>query len=174
MSRMDAATTWKFLHIVAMFLAVSIFVGQGMLSGAVARSGDVGALRRVLSAEDRFAPVGGAMYLLGIVFGFITAITADFDLTQTWLVISYIIAAFILVNGVTYHRTQAEKLKAAVEAGDGDRARALASAPQRVADERDRRHRLARGHLPDGREAVQLTASSRDDRLEPPEARVFS
>lgn len=129
MGRMDAATIWKFLHIVAMFLAVSIFVGQGMLSGAVARSGDVGALRRVLSAEDRFAPVGGAMYLLGIVFGFITAITADFDLTQTWLVISYIIAAFILVNGVTYHRTHAEKLKAAAEAGDGDRARALASAP---------------------------------------------
>jgi uncharacterized membrane protein len=128
MGRMDAATIWKFLHIAAMFLAVSIFVGQGMLSGAVARSGDVVALRRVLLAEDRFAPIGGAMYLLGIVFGFVTAITADFDLTQTWLVISYVLAAFILVNGVTYHRTQAEKLKAAAEAGDGDRARGLASA----------------------------------------------
>jgi hypothetical protein len=33
MSRMDAATVSKFLHIAAMFLAVSIFVGQGMLSG---------------------------------------------------------------------------------------------------------------------------------------------
>jgi uncharacterized membrane protein len=69
------------------------------------------------------------MYALGIVFGFITAITADFDLTQTWLVISYVVAAFILVNGVTYHRTQAEKLKAAVEAGDGKRARSIAIAP---------------------------------------------
>ena len=126
---MDAATVWKFLHIAAMFLAVSIFVGQGMLSGAVARSGDVVALRRVLSAEDRFAPVGGAMYVLGIVFGFVTAITADFDLTQTWLLIAYALAAFILVNGLTYHRVQAEKLKAAADAGDGDRARALASAP---------------------------------------------
>ena len=128
MDNMDAATVWKFLHIAAMFLAVSIFVGQGMLSGAVARSGDVVALRRVLSAEDRFAPVGGAMYLLGIVFGFITAITGDFDLTQTWLVIGYVLAAFILVNGLTYHRSQAEKLKATAEAGDGERARALASA----------------------------------------------
>ena len=125
---MDAVTVWKFLHIAAMFLAVSIFVGQGMLSGAVARSGDVVALRRVLSAEDRFAPVGGAMYVLGIVFGFVTAITGDFDLTQTWLVIAYVLAAFILVNGLTYHRAHAEKLKAAAEAGDGDRARALASA----------------------------------------------
>jgi hypothetical protein len=85
---MDAATVWRFLHIAAMFLAVSIFVGQEMLSGAVARSGDVVAMRRVLSAEDRFAPIGGAIFLLGIAFGFVTAITADFDLTQTWLLIS--------------------------------------------------------------------------------------
>jgi uncharacterized membrane protein len=100
-----------------------------MLSGAVARSGDAAALQRVLSAEDRFAPVGGAAFALGVVFGFAAAITGDFDLTQTWLLIGYALAAFILVNGVTYHRTHAEKLKAAVEAGDGDRARALASAP---------------------------------------------
>jgi uncharacterized membrane protein len=129
MNRMDAATVWKFLHIAAMFLAVSIFVGQGMLSGAVARSGDVAATRRVLSTEDRFAPVGGAMFLLGIVFGFVTAITADFDLTQTWLLIGYALAAFILVNGVTYHRAHAQKLKAATDAGDMDRVRAAAGAP---------------------------------------------
>ena len=126
---MDAATVWKFLHIAAMFLAVSIFVGQGMLIGAVARSGDVAALGRMVAAEERFTPVGGGAFVLGVVFGFITAITGDLDLTQTWLVISYVLALFILVNGITYHRVQAEKLKAAVEAGDGDRARALATAP---------------------------------------------
>src|SRR5688572_33508903 len=113
---MDAATVWKFLHIASMFVAVSIFVGQGMLSGAVARSGDVPALRGVLATEDRFAPIGGAMFILGIVFGFLTAITGDFDLTQTWLLIGYALALFILVNGVTYHRSQAEKLKAAAAA----------------------------------------------------------
>jgi uncharacterized membrane protein len=131
---MDAATIWKFLHIVAMFLAVSIFVGQGMLSGAVARSGDVIAVRRALAAEDRFAPIGGAAYVLGIVFGFLTAITADFDLTQTWLLIAYALALFILVNGLTYHRRQAEKLKAAAEASPADdqpsdELRAIAGAP---------------------------------------------
>jgi uncharacterized membrane protein len=129
----DAATIWKFLHIVAMFLAVSIFVGQGMLSGAVARSGDVIAVRRALAAEDRFAPIGGAAYVLGIVFGFLTAITADFDLTQTWLLIAYALALFILVNGLTYHRRQAEKLKAAAETSPDDQPsgelRAIAGAP---------------------------------------------
>jgi hypothetical protein len=96
---MDVTTIWKFLHISCMFLAVSIFVGQGMLSGAVARSGDVLALRRVLSVEDRFAPIGGGMFALGVVFGFLTAITGDFDLTQTWLLIGYALSLFILVNG---------------------------------------------------------------------------
>jgi uncharacterized membrane protein len=130
---MEATTIWKFLHIAFMFVAVSIFVGQGMLSGAVARSGDVRALRRVLAAEDRFAPIGGAMYLLGIVFGFLTAITGDFDLTQTWLLIAYAFTVFILVNGLTYHRSQAERLKAAATASPDDQPsdelRAIAGAP---------------------------------------------
>ena len=133
---MDVSTIWKFLHIAAMFLAVSIFVGQGMLVGAVARSGDVRAVRRVLAAEDRFASIGGAMFLLGIVFGFVAAITSDFDLTDTWLVIGYVLALFILVNGLTYHRVQAEKLKTASAAGaedaPSDELRALASAPSGV------------------------------------------
>jgi uncharacterized membrane protein len=131
---MDAATIWKFLHIATMFVAVSIFVGQGMLSGAVARSGDVPALRRVLASEDRFAPIGGAMFILGIVFGFLTAITGDFDLTQTWLLIAYALTLFILVNGLTYHRAQAEKLKAAAAASSDvqpfDELRAIAGAPR--------------------------------------------
>src|ERR687892_136114 len=130
---MDASTIWKFLHIAFMFVAVSIFVGQGMLSGAVARSGDVPALRRVLGAEDRFAPIGGAMFILGVVFGFLTAITGDFDLTQTWLLIAYALTLFILVNGLTYHRSQAEKLKAAAAASPNDQPsdelRAIAGAP---------------------------------------------
>jgi uncharacterized membrane protein len=125
-----ATTIWKFLHIACMFAAVSIFVGQGMLSGAVARSGDAPALRRVLAAEDRFAPMGGAMFMLGIVFGFLTAITGDFDLTQTWLLIGYALALFILVNGVTYHRRLAERLKAASADGrPSEELRTIAGAP---------------------------------------------
>ncbi len=56
-----ALTAWTFLHVASMFVAVSIFIGQGLLSGAVGRSGDVRALRRVLAMEDRFAPVGGGI-----------------------------------------------------------------------------------------------------------------
>jgi hypothetical protein len=126
-------TFWKFLHIASMFVAVSIFVGQGMLSGVVARSGDVRALRRVLAIEGRFAPVGGGIFLLGIVFGFITAITGDLDLTATWLVIGYVLSAIILLTAFAYHLPQATKLEAAVKASPDDQAsnelRALVEAP---------------------------------------------
>ena len=114
-------TVWKFLHIASMFTAVSIFVGQGMLSGAVARSGDVPALRRVLAAEERFAPIGGAFFLLGLVFGFVTAIVGEFDLTQTWLLIAYALAIFILLMGFLYHGPQTQRLKVAAEASPDDR-----------------------------------------------------
>ena len=96
-------TFWKFLHIAAIFGAVSIFVGQGVLSAAIAIAGDVRAIRRTLAVESRFAPVGGALFILGIVFGFISAQIADFDLTQTWLLIAYGLTARILALGIGYH-----------------------------------------------------------------------
>jgi uncharacterized membrane protein len=73
------------------------------------------------------------MFLLGVVFGFLTSITSDFALTQTWLLIGYALSLFILINGVTYHRSQAEKLKAAAAASSDDQPsdelRAIAGAP---------------------------------------------
>jgi hypothetical protein len=161
---MDASTVWKFLHIASMFVAVSIFVGQGMLSGAVARSGDVGAVRRILAAEDRFAPIGGGLFLLGIVFGFITAITSDFDLTETWLLIGYALSLFILVNGLTYHRSQAREAQG--RGGGRLGGSAIRRAPgagrraERGRDERDRRPRVARDHPRDGGEAVRVTPAA--------------
>ena len=113
---MDPALLWKFGHIAAMFAAVSIFVGQGALEGAVARSGDVPALRRVLAAEDRFAPIGGGLYLLGIALGLIAALTGGFGLLQPWLVIGYVLAAVILINAFAYHIPTANRLKELAEA----------------------------------------------------------
>ena len=65
-----------------MFVAVSIFVGQGMPREPSLALGGSPALRRVLTSEDRFAPIGGVTFLFGIVFGFLTAITGDFALSR--------------------------------------------------------------------------------------------
>jgi hypothetical protein len=130
---MDAALLWKFGHIAAMFAAVSIFVGQGLLEGAVARSGDVRALRRVLAAEDRFAPVGGGIFLLGIALGIVAALVGGFNLTAPWLLIAYVLAAIILINAFAYHIPTANRLKALAEASPADEAspelRAAIAAP---------------------------------------------
>lgn len=126
-------TFWKFLHIAAMFGAVSIFVGQGVLTTAIANTGDVGAIRRTLAAGARFAPAGGVLFILGIVFGFITAQTADLDLTQTWLLIAYGLAVLILVLGIGYHGPRDRKLRAIVEVssedGPSDALRGFAAEP---------------------------------------------
>jgi hypothetical protein len=41
-----------------------------------------------------FSPIDGGLFLLGIVFGFVTPIVGRFDLTQAWLVIGYVLALF--------------------------------------------------------------------------------
>ena len=117
---MDAEAFWKFGHIAAMFAAVSIFVGQGLLERAVARSGDVRALRRVLAAEDRFAPLGGGLFLLGIALGVITALTGGFDLLQPWLIAGYVLSAVVLITAFTYHIPTANRLKELTAASPDD------------------------------------------------------
>jgi hypothetical protein len=112
---------WKFAHIAAMFVTVSIFVGQGMLEGVVARSGDVRALRTVLAAEERFTPIGGGIFLLGIVFGVVAALTGGFDLTQPWLILGYVLTAVILVLAFAYHAPTSNRLKALAAASTDDR-----------------------------------------------------
>ena len=91
-----------------------------MLEGAIARSGDVRALRRVLAAEDRFAPVGGGIVLLGIALGLVAAIVVGFNLTEPWLVIGYFLAAIILINAFWYHIPTSNKLKALTEASSDE------------------------------------------------------
>lgn len=106
---------WKFLHIAAMFAAVSVFVGQGLLSAAIVNTQDVRAIRRVVAAEARFAPVGGALFLLGLAFGFVTAVTGGFDLTAPWLLVAYGLIVIILVTGIAFHGPHGNKLRALAE-----------------------------------------------------------
>lgn len=113
-------TIWKFLHIASMFGAVSIFVGQGLLSARVASMGEVRAIRRIVAAEERFGPLGGGLFVLGIVFGIVTALTGQMDLTAPWLLISYVLVLVILVTGIGFHGPRARKLQALADASPDD------------------------------------------------------
>jgi uncharacterized membrane protein len=124
---------WKFLHIAAMFGAVSIFIGQGLLSAGIARTGDVRAIRRALAAEARFQPTGAALFVLGIIFGVVTALTGEFDLTAPWLLIAYGLVLVTLVTGIAYHGPRGKKLQTLAEASSENELsaplRALIDAP---------------------------------------------
>jgi hypothetical protein len=127
-------TLWKFLHIAAMFGAVSIFVGQGVLTASIARTQDIRAIRRAVAAESRFNPAGGALFLLGLVFGFVTALTGGIDLTAPWLLIAYGLVGIIFVTGITYHAPLGRKLHALADASTetepSEELRALILAPR--------------------------------------------
>lgn len=59
---------------------------------------------------------------MGLVFGFVTAIVAEFDLTQTWLLIAYGLVVYILLTAFLYHAPQARRLQVAADASPEDRA----------------------------------------------------
>ena len=111
---------WKFLHVAAMFLAVAVFVGQGMLSARIVGTGDVHTIRRLITVEARFQPIGGGLLLLGLIFGFITATSAGFALTAPWLLISYGLVLIILVIGATFHGPHDRSLKKLAEESPED------------------------------------------------------
>ena len=77
-----------------------------------ARSGTFEAWPWCTRAWDRSAFV---MYMVGGIFGGLTAIAFGFDLLAPWLVIAYVLFAVAVLVGVTENRTWPLRLAEAVE-----------------------------------------------------------
>jgi hypothetical protein len=121
-----------------MFGAISIVIGGGLMrnailrravglglilkgGGAVEEGGDLQAIRRVLAADWGLGYlVATPIFIAGIAFGFITAITGPFDLTAPWLVIAYVLLAGIFVNGLVFYDPYVKKIKVEAENSDGE------------------------------------------------------
>lgn len=108
--------TLKFLHVLAMFIATTIFVGNGYLLAVIGRSRDVAAVRESLKASLKLDPIGGASITIGVILGFITALNGNLDLTQTWLILGYVLAAAIFAMGLGYWTPKSKRLLEAAEA----------------------------------------------------------
>lgn len=119
---MSWLTFWKFLHIAFMFGAVGMFVGGGILDNRVQQSRDVRAIRTVIAAESRLAPVAGVLMVLGIIFGFVTAVAGGFDLLAPWLLITYGLVLVVILIGALYHGPHDKRLEEAVAASSDDQA----------------------------------------------------
>jgi hypothetical protein len=115
----------KFLHIVSMFAAVTLIVGSIVFLDIVGRNRDVGAYRRLDAVVQRTDIVALVLFLAGLVFGFLTAVTGGFDVGASWLVLAYILVAAIFVEGFLVTVPWYSRIRDA--ANDPDETRAAAN-----------------------------------------------
>jgi hypothetical protein len=91
---------FKFLHIASMFAAVTLIFGSIVFLDLLARRADAAAYLRLDALVKGTDIVAIALFLMGLVFGFATALTGAFDLTASWLILAYVLVAGIFVEGI--------------------------------------------------------------------------
>lgn len=88
----------KYLHVLTVVAAVAAAVIPELVLHAVARTGDVAAIRGFVTVTK---PIGRAipiLFVLAAAFGFAAALSGSFDLLRPWLVASY--AVFVIAMAV--------------------------------------------------------------------------
>jgi hypothetical protein len=104
-----------FLHITFFFTAVTISYGPLLLLRLAYRTGEVGNIRGLALVHSRLGPLTFVLYMLGGIFGGLTAMAFGFDLLAPWLVIAYVAFAIAVLLGVTENRTWPLRLAEAVK-----------------------------------------------------------
>lgn len=115
---MRVMSIWKFLHIAFMFGAVTLIVSMTIVIRLAARSQNSAALMLIPAWYRLGDRVGGAMFLVGIGFGFVTAVTSGFSLTAPWLVATYVLIGLNVLNGWLVWDPKAKRLSRTIEAGE--------------------------------------------------------
>ena len=91
---------FKFLHIASMFAAVTLIFGSIVFLDLLARRADAVAYLRLDALAKRTDMVAIGLFLMGLLFGFATALSGGFDLTASWLIVAYVLVAGIFVEGI--------------------------------------------------------------------------
>lgn len=120
---------FKALHILSMFAAVTLLVGEHLFYAAAVWRRDVRALAAIrrLSVRPFYLAEGApvvavGLLLAGVVFGLLTALTGGLDLLAGWLIAAYVLMAAILVlGGSPWVRRLARLGDEAIEAEAGGR-----------------------------------------------------
>jgi len=92
---------FKALHILSMFSVVMMEIGAEFLYAFAIARRDVRALATVhrILEQVRLGPISIAVFISGVVFGLLTALTGGFDFLAGWLIAAYVLVAVILVGG---------------------------------------------------------------------------
>ncbi len=109
---------WKTLHVLSMVTMVTAFIGAEIFYAAAIWRRDVRALAWVQRTveEWRVGIIALGVFVLGIVFGLLTAATGGFDFTAGWLIVAYVLVAAFFVNAAILGRLIVEAGKAAMGA----------------------------------------------------------
>jgi len=92
---------FKALHILSMFSVVTMEIGAEFLYAFAISRRDVRALATVhrILEQARLGPISIAIFISGVVFGLLTALTGEFDFLAGWLIAAYVLVAVIFVGG---------------------------------------------------------------------------
>ena len=104
-----------FLHITFFIIGITISYGPLLLLRLAYQTGEVGNIRGLAIVHSRLGPLTFVMYMLGGIFGGLTALAFGFDLLAPWLVIAYVLFAIAIITGVTENRTWPLRLAEAVK-----------------------------------------------------------
>ena len=98
---MDPFVAFKYLHVVSMFFAVALAVSGEIVVRRVAQSGDVRAIRTTVEkVKPLSGPIATGLFLAGVVFGIIAALTGQIDLLRPWLIAAYITFIVAIAIGI--------------------------------------------------------------------------
>ena len=115
---------FKALHILSMFSAVTMEIAAEFLFVYTIARRDVRGLATIhrILERIRLGNVSIAVFVSGIVFGLLTALTGGFDFLAGWLIAAYVLVAMIMVGAsILWPRILLPIGVKAVEADEGKR-----------------------------------------------------
>ena len=115
---------FKVLHILSMFSAVTIVIGQMLLLALAIRRRDIAALAAIhrLTGGMRSAVIGAVIFWSGVAFGLLAVTTGGIDFFKGWLITAYVLVALlVLSDGSPITRAMLRIEREAVEAEAGQR-----------------------------------------------------
>ncbi len=90
------ALLFTYLHILTMFSAAGVSFGTSILTRRVSHSGNVSAIKTVFGLAKPLGQAVPILFLIGLVFGLLTAATTPWDFFKPWLLIAYVLFAIAL------------------------------------------------------------------------------
>lgn len=111
---------FKFLHIAAMFSAVTIGVGSEIVLHRIARTRSLTVIRGVFAQGPWFERASLVLFGLGVVFGLIAAALGTFNFFAPWLLTAYALILVIGMNGSFVLSVWVKKIEHEAATSPGD------------------------------------------------------